>query len=55
LVAAVSTTGEAPVTVTASSRPATFIETFSVAVKPAPTRTSVRFTVAKPGSSKVTS
>ena len=33
----VSTTGEAPLTVTASSRLATFIEMFSVAVKPAPT------------------
>jgi hypothetical protein len=33
----VSTTGEAPLTVTDSSRLATFIETFRVAVKPAPT------------------
>jgi hypothetical protein len=53
-VACVSTTGEAPVTVTASSRPAMFIEMFSVAVKPAPT-CAVRFTVVNPGSSNVTS
>ena len=35
-VACVSTTGEAPVTVTASSRPATCIVMLRVAVKPAP-------------------
>ena len=37
IVDCVSTTGEAPLTVIASSRLATFIEMFRVAVKPAPT------------------
>jgi hypothetical protein len=52
LVDAASTTGDAPVTVTFSSRPPTLICTLTVAVKPRPTRISVRVTGVKPSSEK---
>ncbi len=49
-----STVGVAPVTVTVSSRPPTFISAFAVPVKPAEISMPSRLNVLKPASVKVT-
>ena len=51
LVDEMSTTGDAPLTVTVSCSEATFSSTFTVAVKPTPTLIPSRITVPKPPSS----
>ena len=53
LVDVMSTTGDAPLTVTVSVSDATFSSAFTVAVKPRPTRMPSRLTVENPASSYV--